>query len=73
MSESEKLVGNSTVVETGSVVLGVDDDSFTVHIQGLTFTIYPVSDHRLSAINVEPVGAENDNKNKCMARRRLNV
>ena len=53
MTESQKLVGKSSVIDSGSVVLGPDDDSLTIVIQNLTFTIMVVNDPRAERLNPE--------------------
>jgi hypothetical protein len=55
MPESQRSVGNSTVVDSGAVVLGDDDDSFTIAVQGLNFTVRIVNEPRADRLRPERI------------------
>jgi hypothetical protein len=51
-------VGKSIVVESGVAILGPDDDSLTVDIRGLKFSIGTANDRSLAAITTKTLSRD---------------
>jgi dihydroorotase-like cyclic amidohydrolase len=51
MAEVQRFVGDSTVVESGTVLLGRDDSAFTIDVAGLRFVIRVVVDIRAAMVD----------------------
>jgi hypothetical protein len=58
LEPSKLLVGNNSVVESGSVVLGGDEDDFTIQISDLTFTIRVVRSQAKAPLDVTRISRD---------------
>lgn len=56
MFESKAWVGDEQVVESGSVLLGPNDDTFRVTVYDLTFSFFFVHDSHRQPVHTEPTG-----------------
>jgi hypothetical protein len=57
MPESKKFLGGNPIVETGTVLLGPDDELFQIEISDLTFFIRFLHDNVQPPVKTEQVGA----------------
>lgn len=53
MSEFTRFAGTSLVIDSGTVILGPDDPSLTIDLQGLQFSITHIDDQKAEPITTE--------------------